>query len=130
MNPECLFCKIAAGKIPAKKVYEDDKFLAFLNINPASKGHTLIIPKTHSTDFLELPAEDEKEMFGLVQKLGKKLKTALGAKMVFLAVMGVDVAHTHVHIIPFYGAELPMNLKGQKADNLNIVLEEINAKKE
>ena len=130
MGNECIFCKIVAGEIPSKKLYEDEKFLAFLDIRPASKGHTLVIPKAHSETFLDMPDADEKEMFAVVQKLGKKLKNSLNAKLIFLLVMGEEVAHTHVHLLPFYGEEFPVGLKGSKEMDLDTVLEEINAEKE
>jgi len=101
-NQECIFCKIAKNEIPSKKIHEDEKFLAFLDINPKAKGHALVISKNHTKTFLEMPDEDIKNLISLSQKLAKNLKEKLNAKFVFLLVMGVDVPHTHVHLIPSY----------------------------
>lgn len=101
-DENCIFCKIAKGEIPSKKVHEDEKFFAFLDISPKAKGHALVIPKNHYETFLDMPSEEVKEMFAVVQKLGKKLKEKLSAKFIFLLVMGVDVPHTHIHLIPSY----------------------------
>lgn len=124
MNEECIFCKIVNGDIPAKKVYEDEKHLAFLDIRPTSKGHTLIIPKTHYATFLDMPAEEEKELFAKVQELGKKLKDSFQAKLIFLVVMGEEVPHTHVHLIPFYGTML-IGFTGKDETDLDEVLQEL-----
>jgi len=128
-NQDCIFCKIAKGEIPSKKVHEDEKFLAFLDISPKAKGHALVIPKSHYETFLDMPSEEAKEMFAVVQNLGKKLKEKLSAKFVFLLVMGVDVPHTHVHLIPSYeGATEPYSVQlGPNIEtNLDAVLAEIN----
>ncbi len=101
-NENCIFCKIVKNEIPSKKIHEDEKFLAFLDINPTAKGHALVIPKSHYETFLEMPENEVKELFALSQKLAKNLKEKLSAKYVFLLVMGVDVPHTHVHLIPAY----------------------------
>ena len=121
METECIFCKIIAGEIPAKNVYEDESFLAFLDINPKSKGHSLLIPKTHYATFLDMPKEEEKELFGKAQDLGKILKGKLGAEYIFLLVMGEEVPHTHVHLIPYYGT-LPVILPGSDDTDLDEVL--------
>jgi len=121
METECIFCKIIAGEIPAKKVYEDDSFFAFLDINPKSKGHTLLIPKTHYATFLDMPVEEEKALFGKVQELGKTLKEKLGAEYIFLLVMGEEVPHTHVHLIPYYDT-MPLSLPGSDDTDLDEVL--------
>lgn len=125
MEKECIFCKIIAGEIPSKKVFEDKNHLAFLDIRPASKGHTLVIPKKHYETFLDMPTEEEKEIFAVAQKLGKKLKTSLNAQLIFLLVMGEEVLHTHVHLIPYYGGALPTGLKTQDTTPLDQVLKEI-----
>jgi len=124
MNNECIFCKIAAGEIPAKKVYEDDSFIAFLDIRPSSKGHTLLIPKKHYETFLDMPVEEEKELFAKVQELGKKLKEKLSAQLIFLLVMGEEVPHTHIHLIPFYDT-MPIGLTGKDETDLDEVLKQI-----
>ena len=103
---DCLFCKIIAGDIPSKKVYEDDAAFAFLDISPWQKGHTLVVPKRHSTDVLE---DDEvlAEIGHAVARVGRMLKDKLGADACNVvanagAASGQEVFHTHVHVIPRY----------------------------
>ena len=123
---ECIFCKIAGKEIPAKTIYEDEKYLAFLDIRPLSKGHILVIPKKHYETFLDMPADEEKELFAKVQEISKDVKEKLGAKLIFLLVMGEEVPHVHVHIIPYYGGEFPISLSGSDSTDLDEVLKELN----
>lgn len=97
---DCIFCKIASGSIPCTKVYEDDDFLAFLDIQPVTPGHTLIIPKVH-TDWMQ-NASDEviANTFILAKNLMQKIIKNLGVDYVQLSVVGKDVPHFHVHLIP------------------------------
>src|SRR3989338_8746363 len=94
MDENCIFCKIIAGKIPTLKVYEDKDVMAFLDIAPANKGHTLIVPKKHSKDMLEDNNKD----------LAAVMKAASAEGFNFIAntgpVAGQVVFHTHFHIIP------------------------------
>jgi len=96
----CIFCKIVKGEIPAAKVYEDEKILAFLDINPVNFGHTLVIPKEHYPTFIDLPDELIKEIFTRAKKLIPAIKQAMNADYVVLSVVGVDVPHFHLHLIP------------------------------
>ncbi|OLS13613.1 MAG: histidine triad (HIT) protein [Promethearchaeota archaeon CR_4] len=103
--PDCIFCLIAAGKIPAKKVYEDTNVLAFLDINPLSEGHTLVIPKTHYETISHMPEPELGGIFGIVKKLATKLKDNLRADGINIVqnnfkAAGQDIPHFHVHIIP------------------------------
>ena len=124
-TPNCIFCKIGKKEIPSKVVYEDSAHIAFLDIRPYTKGHTLVIPKKHYVQFLELPKKEVSELFALAQEIGKKLKAALGAELIFLSVMGEEVPHTHVHLIPYYG-EMPFARRLEPPDeDLNKVLKEI-----
>lgn len=95
---DCLFCKIIAGEIPCYKVREDENFLAFLDIHPVSAGHTLIIPKKHCRWIWEV--ENFGKYFENVREVAKKLQDKLGAEWVEMKVVGVDVSHAHVHLIP------------------------------
>lgn len=97
---DCIFCKIVAGEIPAHKVYEDGQFLAFLDIHPVSKGHTLLIPKAHYAWFYDLPDELYGALFVKAKELALNLKKDQKADYVKLGIVGVDVAHAHVHLIP------------------------------
>ncbi len=98
----CVFCDITAGKIPAKKVFEDKDFLGFLDISPLTKGHTLLIPKKHVSNFWELDDKTTGELFIRVKQLSGQLMKKLGAERVMLAVLGVDVPHVHIHLVPRY----------------------------
>lgn len=103
----CVFCEIIKGNIPSAKVYEDDKTLAILDISQTTKGHTLVLPKQHYENLLEIPAEELAEMIVKVQKIAANNVTKLGAKGFNLlvntgAVAGQSVPHLHFHIIPRY----------------------------
>jgi histidine triad (HIT) family protein len=96
----CIFCKIARGDIPAEKTYEDDTSLAFLDIHPKSPGHTLLIPKEHYQWFDELPDGLSDHLFRTAKKLAKDLKQQDGTDYVHLSIVGKDVPHVHIHLIP------------------------------
>ncbi len=105
MKKNCLFCKIVSGEIPCNKIYEDKNFLAFLDINPVSKGHTLVIPKKHSQNILDIDEEILKDLIIIVQKLSKQIKTALKSDGINIIMnneptAGQIIFHTHIHIIP------------------------------
>lgn len=101
----CIFCKIINGEIPGTKVYEDDKFVAILDISQLAYGHTLVIPKTHYANIYEMPADLLAEMIVVVQKLAKQITKALDAEGCNILnnngpLAGQTVNHFHVHIIP------------------------------
>ena len=106
-DENCIFCKIANGEIPSSTVYEDERFRAILDLGPASKGHTLILPKDHFKDLTELPEELAGGALCLAGKIGRAMKQELGAAG-FNVVQnngteaGQTVFHFHVHIIPRY----------------------------
>ena len=95
-----IFTKIIQGEIPCYKIYEDDKTLAFLDIHPESKGHTLVIPKTEVDKIYDLPDEDYDALMRTVKKLSKHMEEQLGTRTL-LKVIGTDVPHAHVHLIPY-----------------------------
>ncbi len=102
---DCIFCKIVQGELPCFKVYEDDRVLAFLDINPISMGHTLIIPKRHSKDLYEIPGEDLTALHLASKKIIKAISDALsptGVACVQLNGKGANqvVLHYHLHLIP------------------------------
>lgn len=104
---ECIFCKIARGEIPSEKIYEDDDFLAFLDVNPRSEGHSLIIPKQHAVTLVDFPFDKIEGLFKVVQLVSKISLSKLGAKGFTIGsnngvVSGQVVPHLHVHIIPRY----------------------------
>ena len=103
----CIFCDIIDGNIPSKKVYEDDKFLAILDISQTTMGHTLVMPKKHYENMLEMPENEYGELMMLVHRLASKIVDNLSANGVNILIntnasAGQTVMHTHVHIIPRY----------------------------
>lgn len=96
----CIFCKIVKGEIPSSKVYEDEGVLAFLDIKPVHKGHTLVVPKAHYEWLYETPDELLAHVMLVVKKLMPILKKALDADSITISVVGIDVPHFHVHLIP------------------------------
>ena len=99
---DCIFCKIIKGKIPSYKVYEDEDFLVFLDITPVNLGHLLVIPKKHVVWMQDADDETIKDIFSLAKKMMKALKIGLKADYVSLSVVGKDVPHFHIHLIPRY----------------------------
>jgi len=97
---DCIFCKIAKGEIPSYKVYEDADLLAFLDINPFSLGHTLIIPKKHFKWVWDMEQEDYLRLMAKVKYLAEALKKTFKTDWVVEGIAGIDVPHAHIHIIP------------------------------
>lgn len=95
---DCVFCKIVAGDIPAHKVYEDEHFLAFLDIRPLAPGHTLVIPKEHHRWVWDVA--DMGGYFSVVQKIAKVLQKISGTDEVHMKVVGEEVPHAHVWVFP------------------------------
>lgn len=98
MSTDCIFCKIVEGAIPATKVYEDDNFLAFLDIRPLGPGHTQVIPKAHHRYVWDVP--NAGEYFEIVKKIALAQKKAFGADMVRSQIYGEEVPHAHIWIWP------------------------------
>ncbi|MDY6853058.1 MAG: HIT family protein [Thermodesulfobacteriota bacterium] len=102
---DCIFCKIVAGEIPSIKVYEDDGLLAFMDINPATRGHCLLIPKAHHKDIMAMPGDLLKDLVAAAQGLAKASVSALGADGVNLLqsnglAANQIIPHFHLHIMP------------------------------
>ncbi|MDO4784243.1 MAG: HIT family protein [Propionibacteriaceae bacterium] len=121
---ECLFCRIVAGEIPCRRVYEDDFALAFLDINPWHPGHTLVIPKRHVADALDAP-EALTEISGAVHTTATLLRERLEADGMNLlsnagAVAGQEVFHLHVHLIPRYADNPGLSALRQSANASDI----------
>ncbi|EHO05074.1 hypothetical protein HMPREF9714_03437 [Myroides odoratimimus CCUG 12901] len=95
-----IFTKIITGEIPAYKVAEDDNFLAFLDINPNAKGHTLCIPKKEINKIFDMEEDHYMELMRFSRKVAKALGLAVPCKRVGMAVVGLEVPHVHVHLIP------------------------------
>ncbi|MEK7200943.1 MAG: HIT domain-containing protein [Patescibacteria group bacterium] len=94
----CIFCKIVKKEIPAYVVYEDNNFMAFLDINPLSPGHTLVIPKAHYRWVWDVP--DVGKYFEVVKKVAKAQQKAFGTDWILSKIVGVDVYHAHIWIYP------------------------------
>lgn len=110
MKNNCIFCAIACGEIPSFKVYEDDLVLAYLDINPFTKGHTLVIPKVHTECLLDTPDETLAAIIARVKKIAAHLKTALPCDGFNILqnngeVAGQTVHHVHFHIVPRYSGD-------------------------
>jgi histidine triad (HIT) family protein len=116
MSPDsdCLFCRIAAGELPANRVHEDDRTVAFMDINPATRGHALVIPRAHATDVRDVSPEDLAACASTAQLVARRAFERLGAEGVNLfnssgAAAWQTVFHFHVHVIPRYSGD-PMRL--------------------
>lgn len=101
----CIFCKIVAGEIPSYKVYEDEKVIAFLDINPVSRGHTLVLPKKHFENLENISEDELCKVIKAVKKIGQAIKDGLGVKGYNVtlnngSVAGQIIEHIHFHIIP------------------------------
>ena len=106
-DPDCIFCKIVAGELPATIIDEDERTLSFMDIAPATRGHALVVPREHSPDLLSIDADDLAAVGLAAQRLARRAKDRLGADGVNLlnscgAVAFQTVFHYHVHVIPRY----------------------------
>jgi histidine triad (HIT) family protein len=109
-STSCVFCQIANGKIPANKIYEDDHILAFLDIQPTTVGHALVITKHHYDHFLSTPKEEMHWMMNVAQRIGQIQMTMLNARGVNILTnaypaAGQTVPHVHIHVIPRYSPD-------------------------
>ena len=105
MKDNCIFCKIIQGSVPSNKVYEDEYFLAFLDINPLGPGHVQVIPKKHFRYVWDLPNEENipgniRDYFAIVQKIATAQKKAFNADIIRSQIYGEEVEHAHVWIWP------------------------------
>ncbi|MBP5420608.1 MAG: HIT family protein [Bacteroidales bacterium] len=108
-----IFSKIINGDIPSYKVAESDKFYAFLDINPLAEGHTLVVPKVETDYLFDLDPTMLGEMMQFAQKVAKAQKKAIDCVRVGVAVLGFDVPHAHIHLVPLQ-SEAQMNFKNER----------------
>jgi histidine triad (HIT) family protein len=113
-DPDCIFCKILAGELPARIVDEDERTIAFMDIAPATRGHALVIPRTHAPDLLSVNADDLAAVALSAKRLAARMRERLGADGVNLinscgAAAWQTVGHFHVHVIPRYAGD-PLQL--------------------
>lgn len=117
-----IFSRIIAGEIPCYKVAEDDKYFAFLDINPLAKGHTLVIPKQEVDYYFDLDDETLAGMTIFAKRVAHKIKEQTGCKKVAMVVLGLEVAHAHIHLIPM-NSENDVDFRREK---LKLAPEEFN----
>jgi histidine triad (HIT) family protein len=113
-DPDCIFCRILAGELPANVVDEDERTVAFLDIAPATRGHALVVPRAHSADLLSVPREDLTAVIVACQRLAHRMKELLATDGVNLvnscgAAAWQTVFHFHMHVIPRYEGD-PLRL--------------------
>ena len=108
-----IFSRIAAGEIPSYKVAEDEKHFAFLDINPMAPGHTLVIPRKETDYLFDLSPEEYGELMEFARKVALKLKKAVPCKRVGVAVLGMEVPHAHIHLVPLQ-SEADMDFRAPK----------------
>jgi len=113
----CIFCKIIKGEIPCNKVFEDKNFLVFLDIKPASFGHLLIIPKKHIVWMQDAPDKTIASIFKLTTKMMRVIKKSLNCDFVQMSVVGNEVPHFHIHLIPRYKDDNLPNLPTKEYKN-------------
>ncbi len=128
----CVFCEIVKGNIPSSKVYEDDKYLAILDLSQTTLGHTLVMPKKHYDNFLQMDSKEAGELMAVVNIVANKVVKNLGASGCNILnntneVAGQTVMHTHVHIIPRYSKDDSIKFEfSENKYDLNEVLNKIN----
>lgn len=99
---DCLFCKIAAGALPAHTLYEDDHILAFLDLHPIREGHALVIPKAHYDWFEDLPQDLAQRSMSCAQTIARAMKRLYKVDRVALFYTGIHVQHAHAHVVPMF----------------------------
>ncbi len=123
-----IFSKIIAGEIPCYKIAEDDRFFAFLDIHPLSKGHTLVVPKQETDYLFDLNPVMLGDLMQFAQKVARALKQGVECQRVGVVVMGLEVPHAHIHLIPM-NSEADMNFRNPKLtltpDEFNSIAEKI-----
>ena len=136
---DCIFCKIANGEIDSAKVFENEKIFAFLDINPLTRGHCLVVPKQHFENIFDIDKDMLKEIIVIAKEISEKIKRSLGAKGVNLLNSNgkeaeQSVFHFHLHIVPRYeddGRKITTDsteLKGVALEELKDLAEEIRNK--
>ena len=118
-DPDCLFCRIASGELPSTRVDEDERTVAFMDINPATRGHVLVVPREHSTDLTEIAQDDLAAVAAMAKRIALRQKERLGADGINLLnscgkVAWQTVFHFHVHVIPRYATD-PLRLPWEPA---------------
>ena len=125
-----IFSKIVSGEIPAHKIAENKSFLAFLDVNPLAEGHTLVIPKVETDYLFNIQGKDYTNLWNFAQEVAMKIESRIDCKRIGVAVIGLEVAHAHIHLIPINSVS-DMNFAKPKLnltqDQLKVIAERINA---
>jgi len=100
-----IFTKIIEGQIPAYKILETEHFIAFLDVFPLVEGHTLVVPKLEVDNILELSPDTYSSLFAFTQRIGKAIQAAIPCTKVGIAVIGLEVPHAHIHLVPINSAD-------------------------
>ena len=95
-----IFTKIVRKEIPSYKVHENDRFYAFLDINPLKKGHTLVIPKNEVDYIFDLESDEYKNLWGFAKNVANGMQKVIDCKRISIVVMGLEVPHAHIHLVP------------------------------
>lgn len=119
---DSIFTKIIKGEIPCHKIYEDGRTLAFLDIHPITSGHTLVVPKRQVPFVWDLDEEDYQALMRVCKYIASRLRTVLGKPYVGTQIIGVDVPHAHVHLIPFSSVAEFRHLPDMQAEPDHTVL--------
>ncbi len=131
---DCLFCKIANGKIPSEKIYEDEASFAFLDIDPMAPGHTIVVPRVHAENILDLPEMIVSPLFLAVKKVTGALSLALQPNGFTIGinqgkVSGQAIDHLHIHIVPMFlgdgGGSIHSVVKNQPSESITAIKEKI-----
>ncbi len=125
-----IFTKIVNGEIPCYKIAEDERFFAFLDINPVQKGHTLVIPKVEEDYIFRLDDETVGDLMVFAKKVALAIEEVVPCKRISVAVMGLEVPHTHIHLIPIQN-EGDLNFANKKSfsqEEMISIAEQISAK--
>lgn len=124
-----IFSKIVAGEIPSYKVAEDESYYAFLDISPVAKGHTLVIPKHEVNYIFDLDSEEYAGLWQFARRVAKAMKQVLPCQRIGVAVMGLEVPHAHIHLVPI-NKESDMNFFKEKlslpADEMAAIAGKVN----
>ncbi|NOZ58229.1 MAG: HIT family protein [Euryarchaeota archaeon] len=120
MSEDCVFCKIVKGELPCYKLYESELVLAFLDINPVTRGHALVVPKRHAERLSQLSGEEVKEVFSVAARVAEASLSKLNARGANFwvnqgSIAGQVVKHFHAHVVPRYSEEeIKIEVRGEK----------------
>lgn len=119
-----VFTRIISGEIPSYKIAEDDRFYAFLDISPLAKGHTLVVPKQETDYIFDIDDAQHKDFWDFAKRVAKAVKSAVPCKRIGIAVIGLEVPHAHIHLIPMNKVS-DMNFASPKLSFPSAEMEEI-----